>query len=115
MDVINRVAVSIFFRQRFVDWVNQIPGGEIKWTLAMMNEERPIYLIPSYEDADAERDWFDSQKMRALEDAFESISTDENLWPKNLSEKTFDEYLGAEFHPMVWDLASDEPIEHEEM
>jgi hypothetical protein len=115
MDIINRVAVSISVKQKFVDWVNQIPNGDIRWTLAKLNEDKSVYLIPSYEDSDAERDWFRSQKMRVLEEALESICTEKDRWPKDLSDKIFDDYLSAEFHPMVWDLASDEPIEHEEL
>ncbi len=46
----NRIAVTISFKQKFVDWINQLPdSGDLKFTLKMINDDRPIYLVPAYD------------------------------------------------------------------
>ncbi|NJM09866.1 MAG: hypothetical protein HC883_02950 [Bdellovibrionaceae bacterium] len=49
--------------------------------------------------------------LEILEEAFESICTEPKWWPKIKNPKTFDEYLSAEIHSMVWDVLEDEPLE----
>ncbi len=116
MEAINRLAVTITFKQKFVDWVNQLPdAGDLKYTLKMLNDDRPVYLVPAYEVTEEAEEWLGPHKTLVLEEAFESICTEEEWWPKDRSEETFDEYLSAEFHSMVFDLVADEPIEKEEM
>jgi hypothetical protein len=81
----------------------------------MLNEDKSVYLVPEYGSNEEAAEWFSPHKTLILEEAFESICTEEKLWPKVRSEKAFDEYLSAEFSSMVWDLVADEPIEHEEL
>lgn len=115
MGTINRIAVTISFKQKFVDWINQLPDStDLKFTLKMLNDDKPIYLIPAYEMTEEAEEWFGPHKTLVLEEAFESICTEPKWWPKNRSEKVFDEYLSAEFHSMVWDLVVDEPIERDD-
>jgi hypothetical protein len=114
LGTINRLAVAITFKQKFVDWVNQLPdAGDLKFTLEMLNKDKNVYLIPAYEDTEEALEWFGPHKTLVLEEAFESICTEPKQWPKDRSEKAFDQYLSAEVHSMVWDLVVDEPIESE--
>jgi hypothetical protein len=102
------------FKQKFLDWMNQLPdSGDIQWTLKMLNADKSVYLVPQFDGCEEAEEWFDPHKTLILEEAFESICTDEAYWPKDRSEKAFAEYLSAEFSSMVWDLAVDEPIEHD--
>jgi hypothetical protein len=116
MDVINRIAVTVSFKQKFVDWVNQLPDiGDLKFTLAMLNDDKPVYLVPEYDSNEEAAEWFGPHRTLVLEEALESICTEESLWPKDRSERAFDEYLSADFHSMVWDLVVDESLEKEEI
>lgn len=115
METINRVAVTISFTRKFVDWANNLPDTTFKFTLETMNDDRPIYLVPAFEDLRDAKGWFDEKKRVVLEEAFESICTEEDWWPKDRSEAAFDEYLTMEIHSMVWDLADDEPLERDEL
>lgn len=114
METINRVAVTIYFKQKFLDWVNQLPdNGDLKFTLKTLNDDGPVYLVPKYDSNEEAAEWFGPHKELVLEEMFESICTEEAWWPKDRSEKVFDDYLSVEFHSMIWDLVADEPIEHE--
>lgn len=114
METINRTAAVITFKEKFVDWINNLPDrSDLVFTMEMMNADKPVYLIPSYEDDEKERRWFNKRKLEILEEAFDSICTEPDWWPKIASAKTFDEYLSAEFHTMVWDVAEDEPLERD--
>ena len=92
METINRIAVTISFTQKFVDWTNNLPDSELKFTLVSMNEDRPAYLVPPLDELAEAKEWFDSRKQLVLEEAFESICLDEELWPEIESEDTFGEY-----------------------
>jgi hypothetical protein len=49
METINRIAVTISFKQKFFDWVNQLPDkGDLTWTLEMLNEDKSVYLVPEF-------------------------------------------------------------------
>ena len=112
METINRIAVTIAFKQKFVDWINHLPDADdLKWTLEMINKDRPVYLVPAYDFNEDAAEWFAPHKTLVLEEAFESICTEEKWWPEDRSGNVFDEYLTAEFHSMVFDLVEDEPIE----
>jgi hypothetical protein len=112
METINRALVSITFRPKFLEWVNNLPDrGDLIYTLQMLNDDRPVYLIPNYDDSAEKLKWLKKYRMEILEEAFESICTEPNWWPKIKSPKEFDDYLCAEFHSMVWDMAEDEPLE----
>jgi hypothetical protein len=110
MEAINRIAVTISFKEKFLVWVNQLPDNDIPWTLEMLNKDKSVYLVPEFDSNEKAAEWFGPYKSNVLEEAFESICTDEKQWPKK---PAFDDYLLAEFHSMVWDLVEDEPIEKE--
>ncbi|OFZ54759.1 MAG: hypothetical protein A2428_01050 [Bdellovibrionales bacterium RIFOXYC1_FULL_54_43] len=114
LKTINRIAVTVTFKKKFLDWVNQLPdAGDLKFSLNTLNRDKPIYLVPAYEDTEEAAEWFGPMKTVVLEEAFESICTEPKWWPTDRSERAFDDYLSAEFHSMVWDLVVDEPIEKE--
>jgi hypothetical protein len=110
METINRIAVTISFKEKFLEWVNQLPDNDVTWTMGMLNEDKSVYLVPEFDSNEEAAEWFGPHKTTVLEEAFESISTDEKQWPKK---SVFEEYLTAEFHSMVWDLVDDEPIDKE--
>lgn len=114
METINRTAVTITFKEKFMDWLNQLPDrGDLVFTMDMLNESKPIYLIPNHEDDDKDQRWFNRRKVEFLEEAFESYCTEPKWWPEIRSAKTFDQYLSVEFHCMVWDVVDNEPLERD--
>lgn len=71
MDTINCIAVTISFKQKFVDWVNQLPEkDDIKWTLDMLNEEKSVYLVPEFDSNEEAEEWFGPHKTLILEESF---------------------------------------------
>jgi hypothetical protein len=114
METINRSAITIKFKEKFLDWVNNLPDrGDLIFTMEMLNEDPPAYLMPAYENDDAKKRWFNKNKIEILEEAFESICTEPTWWPQVKSPKEFDEYLSVEFHSMVWDMLEDKPLERD--
>ncbi len=91
--------------------MNQLPDkNDLEFTLKMLNDDKPIYLIPAYACMDEAKEWFGPHKPLILEEACESICTEPKWWPKDRSEEDFDKYLKADFSSMIWDLIPDEPI-----
>lgn len=116
METINRMVATISFKQKFLDWANQLPSLDgHQWTLDLLNEDKSAFLVPQFETNEEASEWFGPYKTLILEEAFASICSEDKWWPKDLSEEVFDEYLTAEFSSMVWDLVAEEPIEHEEL
>jgi len=77
----------------------------------MLNNNKPVYLIPAYAMTEEAQEWFGPHKPLVLEGSFESICSEPKWWPEDRSEKAFDQYLKAEFSSMIWDLVVDKPIE----
>jgi len=109
---VNRTAVVITFKPKFLKWVNALPDfNELKFTLGMLNKSKPVYLIPDYEDEEESLEWFIPMQSVVLDEAFSSVCTDPTLWPEGKSK--FDDYLTAEFHDLVFDLEVSKTLKRE--
>ena len=112
---INRSVVVVRRKQPFVDWANSTNavGDTNVITLADVNDEPNVYLIPEYED--------DKSLKRILPTAIACIwdselsgwYTDEARWPRDRSANAFHEWFDLEIGSMVYDLL-DDPIAKEE-
>lgn len=108
--MLNRSSVIVRPRQPYLDWASQLDDSGI---IPELDDECTIYLIPEYGD--------DVQAMETLSKCFDIIfeteldgwCTDETLWPKNRSFKTFRNWFSFEFHSLVEDLCGYEIIDDE--
>lgn len=112
---INRGVIVIKRKQPFVDWVNStnVPGDNNITSLADVNDEPGIYLIPEYEDSRSLKRLMPSAIDCIWECELMAWYTDETKWPKDQSAKAFHEWFEVEVGSIVYDLP-DDPIDKEE-
>lgn len=106
--MINRGSLVVRPKQPYLDWALQLDDSGIA---PDPDDERTIYLIPTYED--------DVEAMEILAKCFDIIfeqelavwHTDERAWPKNRTFAMFRDWFSFEFHSVVEDLCGYEIVE----
>ena len=105
--MINRSAISIAFKQPFVDWINEAdPIESPNETLEALNRDTNIYLIDEAEDADEAVRWVQENYMAIFQEELEAWYIDADLWPADLSYEHFCEFFEISFHGIVFDLGT---------
>jgi len=102
MDLVNRMAVVVFVREPFVDWLNSVDPDHPVW-LGAMTGRGNVYLIPEFDDID--------QAEEHVEEIFDEIFTnelsewheDESRWPVERSYEMFLEWFDVLFDVAVFD------------
>ena len=104
---INRSAIVVRPRQRFLDWLHEVDSTASDLTLEDLRLEPRIYLLPELDsEADVER---------VLKQCFDTIFVDhlngwyrdETVWPLPRSYAMFREWFEWSYHSMLVDLAAD--------
>jgi hypothetical protein len=100
---INRHAVVLIPTQACLDWINSCPSDK-PMTLAEIQEEPTTYLLPESrgEPEQRVRRYFKAM----FEDELYSWYTDPDLWPKDLSFKTFKKFFTTYVSTVVFDLGT---------
>jgi len=109
---INRFAVVLIPTEAYLEWHKSCPDGDPNTTLADVQDEPTVYLIPE-SNAD-----LDSHLRRYYKTIFTeelgSWCTDPSLWPKDLSFATFKEFYTIHLSEMVSDLGSGRIVKDDE-
>jgi hypothetical protein len=97
MHIINRSAITVSYKQPFIDWHNNLMSSNEK-----MLEESSTYLIPELADntADILKKYF----LEIFETELFQMWTDENDWPPNITISLFHQWFRAEISGWVYDL-----------
>jgi len=108
--MLNRGALIVRPAKPYLDWASQLDDSGI---VPSPDDERTIYLVPSFEDDD------EAEKVlrRAYSEIFErelfGWHTDESAWPRNRTLAMFKKWFTFEFHSIVEDLCAYELIEED--
>ena len=105
---INRFAVVLIPTQAYLEWSKSCPDGNPHTTLADVQDEPTVYLIPET-NADLESHLRRYYKTIFTEE-LTSWCTDPSLWPKDLSFETFKKFFTIHVSEMVFDVGKG-PIE----
>jgi len=104
--MINRSAITIRAKQPFMDWLRGLPdpvGPEI--TLASVNNEPYVYLLPEYGDSD-EQDELLAQFLDVIfENELKAWWIVEEDWPNPRDLALFKKWFDIQSHTIVEDLA----------
>ncbi|OPX56451.1 hypothetical protein SAMN02745127_01948 [Oceanospirillum multiglobuliferum] len=104
MKMLNRSAITVKLTQAFVDWINELDEDSDQLTLAEVNEEATVYLIPEIEDEDQLNEMLEEFYLNILENELKSWEEDESLWPTTLDMALFQAFLQIDPSVMVFDL-----------
>jgi len=109
VDTLNRSAIVVKPKQRFLDWLHAADPTSHGITLSDVAEEPTIYLIPA---CDTNEDLVDV--LRELcEDIFEEQLDGwyrvPSSWPQDRSYAVFCQWFEYQYHSMLFDLC-DEPL-----
>lgn len=113
---INRTMVTLVPEQPFLDWIKAVdPEPVPALTLDQVREDQSVFLLPA--------DIANSQEnaVRWVEKRWQSFFEfmlgewfDDSLWPDDLTLAMFREWFSIRFHSMVFDMAAEEPVAHED-
>ncbi len=99
MDHVNRMAVVVFFREPFVDWLNSIDPDKPVW-MGSLTERGNVYLIPEFESIDEAEDHVEEIFDEIFANELSEWHTDQSLWP---ADRTYDVFL--EWFDVLYDVA----------
>ncbi|GAA5170943.1 MULTISPECIES: hypothetical protein [Halomonadaceae] len=113
MKLLNRSALSVKPTQAFVDWVNSLEPtvGEDDLTLADVDSESTVYLIPEMDTPEALAAYVRERHLDILENELRAWEEDTRQWPDRLDWALFERFVVVEHSYLALDLEDDEPIE----
>lgn len=103
MKMLNRSAMTVKLTQEFVDWINNLEEGSEPLTLADVNEEATVYLVPEIEDEDQLNEMVEEYWLNILENELKSWEEDASYWPE-LTLEQFERFIELSPAVMVFDL-----------
>lgn len=118
---INRAAVIVKLKKPFIDWLvytskeHDGPGRELKPQEVQTEgfDSKHLYLIPAYDETEKYEKFVKKHFTEIFGHELAGWYADPEMWPKDRSWKVFQEWFDYEIQTMVFDMISDEPLEHE--
>lgn len=111
--MINRCAISVGYKQSFVDWINSSdPYKSPNVSLVELNKDTNIYLIEA-EDIEEYKDWLRTNFLGIFEEELQAWYVDPDLWPDNLNFDNFCDFFAIQFHGMVFDTGVTDIDDHD--
>lgn len=109
--MLNRGVVIVRPRQPYLDWA---AGLDDSGVVPDPNDERTVYLIPSYEDEEAA--WAILEKMHPaiFENELHGWHTDKAAWPRDRDFAMFKDWFEIELHSVVEDLCDFEIVDEDD-
>ena len=105
LPTINRCAVVLKPTEAYFEWARKSPEDDPNSTETELHWENSVYLIPDMESGFEA--WLKRNFTVMFEQELDSWCTDESLWPKDRSFKTFKKFFKVSFHSMVFDMCND--------
>jgi len=113
---INRSMVTLVPEQPFLEWIKAVdPDPMPDLTLEHVREDQSVFLLPSEigDSPDNATHWVE-KRWRGFFEFMLGEWFDDSLWPQELSLQMFREWFSLRFHSMVFDMAPELPVMHED-
>lgn len=109
MHIVNRNVLLVKPRKPFVDWANRLPGAEtLKVSEGELRNDCLSVLIPDFAHEEQATAYIQTIYRFLFEEMLFSWCTDDKLWPKQRSFRTFQQWFDIEMHSMIVDTVEDE-------
>ncbi|MGQ7246781.1 hypothetical protein ACUN9Y_05530 [Halomonas sp. V046] len=117
MKLLNRSALSVRPTQHFVDWINALEPtmGDDDLTLADVERESTIYLIPEMDTPEALETFVRERYLDVLETELRAWEEDQRQWPETLDWALFQRFLQVEHSYLAIDLDNETALEISEV
>ena len=113
MQPLNRVAIIVRAKGRYVEWANAVRDDGPKFTIEEARTNPGVYLVfPLVEDDDepSDTDLIDALAAEIFESELARWSDDEGKWPDTRTAHVFRSWFDVEVIEAVADMDEDEPI-----
>ncbi len=107
--MVNRSVLIVKAKEPFRQWLLSLPDPEDA-SLAEINEDNSVYLIPEYEDNTEKEKVLKMVYAEIFEEQLDGWWRDEKDWPKDRNLRLFKKWFDVEFHSVVIDLVDNELI-----
>lgn len=113
---INRSMVTLVPEQPFLDWIKAVdPEPVPALSLDHVREDQSVFLLPNdIADSPENATHWVEKRWQAFFEFMLGEWFDDSLWPEQLSLAMFREWFSLRFHSMVFDMAPDAPVIHED-
>ena len=113
MQLLNRSAIIVRAKTRYVEWANSVREDGPKFTIEEARTNPGVYLVfPSVEDEEAasDKDLIDARATELFEAELSRWTDDEEKWPDPRTAHAFRQWFDVELLDAVADIGEDEPI-----
>jgi hypothetical protein len=109
MDTVNRSAIAVKPKQRFLDWLHAIDPTSVEITLLEVCQDPTIYLIPECGTKEELEDVLRERCEVIFEEQLDSWWREASAWPQERSYDVFCQWFAYEHSSLLIDLG-DQPL-----
>lgn len=102
---VNRSAIVVIPKQPLLDWLNLVDPGDFELTLADIQREPAVYLIPEVESDEDLHRYLKRIAKGIFEQQLDDWITDDTLWPADRRFEVFTHWFAVSYHSMVYDCS----------
>ena len=110
MEPLNRTAVIVTPKRRFLEWVNRLPDVGKPLTIDDASSLRMVYLASTGDEPPELSEVVDTYWEDIFEDSLHGWTHDESLWPANRTPHVFRDWFHVDYIEDVADADPDEPL-----
>lgn len=112
---INRHLIILMPKRPALDWIMRVDPNQPTMTLEELRLDQNAFLVTDALDGqdDAEK-WVKRSWQMFFEAFLNEWYTEESWWPQKRTYKMFKDWFDVQYHSMVWDLVTSEPIGYED-
>jgi hypothetical protein len=111
MITLDRVALIVRPKRRFVEWANRVEPEGPTLTLERARAEATVYLVAVEDDLEDVRAMIDEYAVEVFEEQLLGWHEDESAWPANRTPHVFRDWFDVEVADIVNDLDEHVPID----
>jgi len=104
INALNRSGFIVIPKQPFLDWVNALDTGAPPLTLEEVRKDSSMYLIPEFENDEAEAAYVAQSFDDFFKEQLSSWWTEEAAWPQHRTLELFQEWFEYRAYSLVLDL-----------
>lgn len=110
MELLNRIALIVTPKRRFLEWVNRLPDAGKPLTIEEAALLRMVYLAATGDRVPPITELVEAYWEEIFEDSLDGWTEDESLWPPNRTPHVFQDWFHVDSIQGVGDVDPDEPL-----